>query len=129
MIVGNPPWTYGGAATEQHGRPGPNDMAQPRRSPDWSFLWHARKLAAPCARMALLMKATPFFSKERLATEARRLLLSSFHDIKLINFSQLRNEGLFPSLMSSATGKRKGNAGPALSLLRDARGALVGRCP
>lgn len=114
VIVGNPPWTYGGAAAEPDGRSGPNDMAQPRRSPDWSFLWHARKLAAPNARMALLMKATPFFSKERLATEARRLLLSSFHEIKLINFSQLRNEGLFPSLVSGATGKRRGNAGPAL---------------
>jgi hypothetical protein len=115
VIVGNPPWTYAGAAigTEDGGAVHKTAF-QPRRSPDWGFLWHARKLASPGGRMALLMKATPFFSKERAAIEARRLLFSSFRDVKLINFSQLRNEGLFPSLISGPQGRKKNNAGPAL---------------
>ncbi|MER9618658.1 N-6 DNA methylase [Mesorhizobium sp. M0207] len=113
VVVGNPPWTYGGAAAARE-RPGQSSFVQPRRSPDWSFLWHARQIAAPGARMALLMKATPFFSKERLAVEARRLLLSSFGDVTLINLSHLRGEGLFPALAATTDGPRKGNAGPAL---------------
>ncbi|MBH5392092.1 N-6 DNA methylase [Bradyrhizobium diversitatis] len=114
VVVGNPPWTYAGAGAKAGGRPALTDVAQPRRSPDWGFLWHARQIAASGARIALLMKATPFFSKDRLATEARRLLFSSFGDVKLINLSQLRAEGLFPSLTSTVNSKKKSNAGPAL---------------
>ena len=113
VVVGNPPWTYGGAALAGN-HPALSSVAQPRRSPDWSFLWHAREIAASGARMALLMKATPFFSKDRLAVEARRMLLSSFCDITFINLSQLRGEGLFPSLTAGADGRKRGNAGPAL---------------
>jgi hypothetical protein len=115
VVVGNPPWTYGGAATGAEDDQLPHEITvQPRRSPDWRFLWRARKLVSSEGRMAFLMKATPFFSKERAATEARRLLFSSFRDVKLINFSQLRNEGLFPSLVSGPQGRKKHNAGPAL---------------
>lgn len=113
VVVGNPPWTYAGAPREGHDRPARVGTAQPRRSPDWAFLWEAGRHVAPGGRMALLMKATPFFSKERAAVEARRLLLSTFRDVRLINFSQMRNEGLFPSLVSRGEG-RKTNAGPAL---------------
>jgi hypothetical protein len=122
VVVGNPPWTYGGAAAARE-RPGQSSVAQPRRSPDWSFLWHARRIAVPGAQIALLMKATPFFSKDRVAVEARRLLLSSFGDITLINLSQLRGEGLFPALPSAAKGMKKGNAGPALLFRGTSRAA------
>ncbi|MDQ1159583.1 hypothetical protein QE385_003980 [Sphingomonas sp. SORGH_AS 950] len=113
VVVGNPPWTYGGAASDDGAKPGQAKVVQPRRSPDWAFLWQARRHAASGARMALLMKATPFFSKDRLAGEARRLLFSTFRDAKLVNFSQMRGEGLFPSLIGRP-GSRKPNAGPAL---------------
>ncbi|PSJ36630.1 HsdM family class I SAM-dependent methyltransferase [Allosphingosinicella deserti] len=113
VVVGNPPWTYAGAAGIDDRRPTQDKVVQPRRSPDWAFLWQARRHASIGSRMALLMKATPFFSKDRVATEARRLLLHSFTDVKLVNFSQLRNEGLFPSLVARVNGG-KVNAGPAL---------------
>lgn len=112
VIVGNPPWTYAGAAKEKadaSARP-----VQPRRSPDWGFLWRARELSASGAQVALLMKATPFFSKERAATAARRLMLASFSEVKLINLSQLRQEGLFPALALEGRSGQKSNAGPAL---------------
>lgn len=113
VVVGNPPWTYAGAAPADVTKPGQDRVVQPRRSPDWAFLWQARRHAAPDARMALLMKATPFFSKDRVAIEARRLLFSTFRDTKLVNFSQMRSEGLFPSLIGRSR-SRKPNAGPAL---------------
>lgn len=113
VVVGNPPWTYAGATPADDAKPKQDRFVQPRRSPDWAFLWQACQHAAPGARMALLMKATPFFSKDRVASEARRLLLSSFRNAKLVNFSQMRSEGLFPSLIGQAR-SRKPNAGPAL---------------
>lgn len=113
VVVGNPPWTYAGAAA-QKAQQRLQNVAQPRRSPDWAFLWRARELAAPKARIALLMKATPFFSKDRAAREARRLMLATFHDVRIVNLSQLRQDGLFPSLASNGIAKFKANAGPAL---------------
>lgn len=121
VVVGNPPWTYGGAAASRE-RPAPSSVPQPRRSPDWSFLWHARDIAGPGARIALLMKATPFFSKDRIAVQARRLLFSCFGDVTLINLSQLRGEGLFPAL-AAADGPKKGNAGPTLLFRGTSRAA------
>ncbi len=38
----------------------------------------------------------------------------SFRDVKLINFSQLRDEGQFAPLISGPEGRKKHNAGPAL---------------
>ena len=113
LVIGNPPWTYAGAS--QH-KPSArlSSIAQPRRSPDWAFLWRARELAKPDARLALLMKATPFFSKDRVASEARRLLLTTFYDVRIINLSQLRSEGLFPALASNGELKVRANTAPAL---------------
>lgn len=114
-IIGNPPWTYTprGQSDEVDCLPA---IAQPRRTPDWAFVWQARDFAKEGARVAFLMKATPFFSKDRIAGEARRLLLTSFRDVTLINMAQLRHEGLFPAVVSYADDKasRKPTTGPAL---------------
>ncbi|RWC53044.1 N-6 DNA methylase [Mesorhizobium sp.] len=117
VIVGNPPWTYSkDDSGARKSAPPHNRVAQPRRSPDWAFLWRARELAIPGGRIALLMKATPFFSKDTAAVEARRMMLASFNDVRLINMSQLRGEGLFPAVSgrSDGAGAAKANSGPAL---------------
>jgi hypothetical protein len=65
----------------------------------------------------MLMKATPFFSKERAASEARRLLLSSFRQVTIVNFAQLRREDLFPAVQAGSAGEpkvMKATTGPAL---------------
>lgn len=118
IIVGNPPWTYRpGEKGARQAAPSHEEVAQPRRSPDWAFLWRARTMAAPGARVALLMKATPFFSKERGASESRRLLLSSFHDVTVVNLSQLRGEDLFPAVQTRTEReptRTKATSGPAV---------------
>jgi hypothetical protein len=115
VIVGNPPWTYAGKRTNiAGGSMGKwSGVATPSRSPDWRFLWRARQVSVPDAWIALLMKATPFFSKARLGGLARQQLFASFKNVRLINMSQLRGEHLFPSLPRSYTSRRAGASGSA----------------
>jgi N-6 DNA Methylase len=135
VIVGNPPWTYAGKRKEgpSVAESGWSLGATPSRSPDWRFLWRARDVSASDAWVALLMKATPFFSKAKAGKLARRELFATFKNVRLINMSQLRGEGLFPSLPRSYTASvdnkrdildtsRKPNLAPALLLV-----AQVGR--
>ncbi|WP_370986701.1 class I SAM-dependent DNA methyltransferase [Bradyrhizobium sp. DN5] len=120
LIVGNPPWTYGGASSrlkrKSEGRSwGPT----PSRSPDWDFLWRASSICSASARIALVMKATPFFSRDATAARARSQLLLSFSNVSLINLSQLRGEHLFPSISRSsdragAPKRGRPNLAPAL---------------
>ena len=67
--------------------------------------------------MAFLMKATPFFSKDRVACEARQLLLSATKTFSFINMAQLRCENLFPAVVSYSRNnraERKPTTGPTL---------------
>jgi len=124
-VVGNPPWQY----VSRH-RKGPKrtqdetDGHRPRRSPDQSFLLTAGRLAGADGRIGMVMKATPFFSRDRFALEARTAIFEAFQPAAIINLSQLRHEGLFPDA-----------SGPALVFfarckLMDARANLmVGSVP
>ena len=102
-VVGNPPWQY-----VSRNRQGPKRSSEtgtnqrPRRSPDQSFLLAAGKLAGPSGRIGMIMKATPFFSRDRFALEARTAILKAFQPAALINLSQLRHEGLFPDASGPA---------------------------
>jgi hypothetical protein len=117
-IIGNPPWTYAGRRWEKElGRVDLSTAVQPRRTPDWAFVWRARDFARTGSRVSFLMKATPFFSKDRAACAARRVMLSSFRDVQLINMAQLRGENLFPTVISYDRAKyaiNKRTTGPAL---------------
>ena len=124
-IVGNPPWTYVSNAAAAQADRGEDDVDEddverigdetesparmrtgaeyardsvlpvPRRSPDWPFLWRARDFAGPETRIALIMKATPFFSLDQATGKARELALRSFPNVTLLNLSQLRTSRLF----------------------------------
>jgi hypothetical protein len=102
-VVGNPPWQY----VSRH-RKGPKrtqaagDDQRPRRSPDQSFLLTAGRLAGENGRIGMIMKATPFYSRDRFALEARTAILKSFKPAAIINLSQLRHEGLFPDASGPA---------------------------
>ena len=121
-VVGNPPWTF----THRHGQPYLSNRRtpRPRRSPDQDFLRVGAKLAGNYGRIAMIMKATPFFSKDRRAIESRNDLLRTLAPVALINLSYLRREKLFPDA-----------TGPALlffsrcSLTPDSARLLVGSCP
>jgi len=124
-VVGNPPWTFVGQQGASRKR-AKDDLGtlRPRRSPDQAFLSLAAKLAGDAGRIGMIMKATPFFSKDVHAVEARKVLLERLTPVALINLSYLRREELFPDAV-----------GPALlffsrcALASDAKRILVGSVP
>lgn len=124
-VVGNPPWTFVGrrGASPKRAK-GDLETFRPRRSPDQAFLSLAAKLAGEAGRVGMIMKATPFFSKDVHAVEARTALLRRLAPAALINLSYLRREELFPDAR-----------GPALlffsrcALAADPTRALVGSVP
>ena len=102
-VVGNPPWTFVKKATASSKRKaGGIQSSRPRRSPDQEFLWVAARLAGDTGRIGMIMKASPFFSKDDQAIQAREALLRTLHPVALVNLSALRKEGLFPDATGPA---------------------------
>lgn len=102
-VVGNPPWTFvakdGGT---QKRRASDASTLRPRRSPDQAFLALGADLAGEQGRVGMVMKATPFFSKDTHAVAARTHLLERLAPVALINLSYLRREELFPDAVGPA---------------------------
>ena len=102
-VVGNPPWTFvrkeGGARKRQTSD---TSTLRPRRSPDQAFLALGASLAGDRGRVGMVMKATPFFSKDTHAVAARNYLLERLAPVALINLSYLRRENLFPDAVGPA---------------------------
>lgn len=102
-VVGNPPWTFVkkvGATRKREA--GDIQSSRPRRSPDQEFLWVASRLAGDIGRIGMVMKASPFFSKDVHAIQSREALLKTLHPVALVNLSALRKEGLFPDATGPA---------------------------
>ncbi|MFV1564369.1 MULTISPECIES: HsdM family class I SAM-dependent methyltransferase [Phaeobacter] len=123
-VVGNPPWTFDKSIKAKPRDKSNARSLRPRRSPDWAFLDVAATLAGEKGRIGMVMKASPFFSKDEHAVEARAGLLSRMKPAALVNLSALRKEHLFPNA-----------TGPALlffarcSLMPEADQLLVGSIP
>lgn len=102
-VVGNPPWTFvKNAAVARKRKTGDLQSSRPRRSPDQEFLWVASRLAGDTGRIGMIMKASPFFSKDVHAVQSREALLRALHPVALVNLSALRKEGLFPDASGPA---------------------------
>ena len=102
-VVGNPPWTFVRQRGDLPKRKKDDQVTlRPRRSPDQAFLKIAMQLAGESGRIGMIMKATPFFSKDVHAVQARSALLKSLAPVALINLSYLRREGLFPDAVAPA---------------------------
>lgn len=102
-VVGNPPWTFVGQSKLLRKRKiGDDSTTRPRRSPDQEFLWVAARLAGDAGRIGMIMKASPFFSKDQHAIDARATLLRKLQPAALVNLSALRKEGLFPDATGPA---------------------------
>jgi len=123
-VVGNPPWTFNKSIKAKPRKKDDARSLRPRRSPDWAFLDVAAALAGENGRIGMVMKASPFFSKDEHAVEARAALLSRLKPAALVNLSALRKEHLFPDA-----------TGPAMlffarcSLMPEADQLLVGSIP
>lgn len=101
-VVGNPPWTFVTKGSVQKRRPSDTSTLRPRRSPDQAFLALGADLAGHHGRIGMVMKATPFFSKDVHAVAARTHLLERLAPVALINLSYLRREDLFPDAIGPA---------------------------
>ncbi|HEX6376911.1 MAG TPA: N-6 DNA methylase [Allosphingosinicella sp.] len=102
-VVGNPPWTFvGQRGTSPRRDKDDLETLRPRRSPDQAFLTLAARLAGDAGRIGMIMKATPFFSKDVHAIAARTALLKRLTPVALINLSYLRREELFPDAVGPA---------------------------
>jgi len=102
-VVGNPPWTFVKNPVAPRKRKADDiQSSRPRRSPDQEFLWVASRLAGDAGRIGMIMKASPFFSKDNHAIQSRDALLSTLHPVALVNLSALRKEGLFPDATGPA---------------------------
>lgn len=102
-VVGNPPWTFVRRKDGSPKRDADNqETLRPRRSPDQEFLSVAADFAGENGRIGMVMKSTPFFSKDVHAVQARSALLKRAAPAALINLSFLRKEGLFPDATGPA---------------------------
>lgn len=104
-VVGNPPWTFvrkPDGAPKRRKNSAEAEAPRPRRSPDQAFLSVAANLAGTGGRVGMVMKATPFFSKDTYAVEARSAILKRLAPTALINLSYLRKEELFPDATGPA---------------------------
>jgi hypothetical protein len=102
-VVGNPPWTFVRQSKPKEKRDlGIDETIRPRRSPDQEFLWVAARLAGESGRIGMIMKASPFFSRDQHAIDARATLLQRLTPVALVNLSALRKEGLFPDATGPA---------------------------
>lgn len=102
-VVGNPPWTFVRQTTSLPKRVADDEgTARPRRSPDQAFLAVASQLAGNTGRIGMIMKASPFFSKDEHAIKSREVFLRNLAPASIVNLSALRKEGLFPDASGPA---------------------------
>ena len=102
-VVGNPPWTFVRKAVAPRKRKTDDiQSSRPRRSPDQDFLWVASRLAGDAGRIGMIMKASPFFSRDVHAIQSREALFGLLRPVALVNLSALRKENLFPDATGPA---------------------------
>lgn len=100
-IVGNPPWKYDSKTRAAVPARNPTQPS-PRRTPDHDFIFLANRLAGGVGRVGMIVKATPFFSRDPKAIESRRVLLQDCAPAALVNLSQLRKDDLFAEVTGPA---------------------------
>lgn len=96
VVVGNPPWPFVGKETSTGYST--TDTLGPRRSPDQAFLRLAQRISNSSGRIGMIMKATPFFSADQTAINARNEILEQLKPCAMVNLSLLRREELFPNV-------------------------------
>ena len=105
VVVGNPPWKPWKAPPGEKD-PSYVDFCKAQdpplplgyhNPPDQAFLWLASRVAAPSARVGMVLHAQRFFSHDTRTRQAKRALMSQLAPRVLFNLSALRQERLFPT--------------------------------
>ena len=96
MIVGNPPWSYGGkAATAARRKRGERTDARSPRGESLDFVRRALDFASAHTRFGLVLSAMPFFSLSGTGAAAARQLIEDLSPVTLVNLSN-QADWLFP---------------------------------
>lgn len=87
IIVGNPPWSFGGkSATADRRSQRPKEAKSPRGR-SFDFANRAKELAADNARFGMLLSASPFFATSETGRRAAQELVQSLSPVTLIDLS------------------------------------------
>ena len=87
IVVGNPPWSYGGkAATAEWKSQGSKDAKSPRGQ-SFDFANRAKAFARDNARFGMLLSASPFFAESKTGRQAAQHLVQSLSPLTLIDLS------------------------------------------
>ena len=95
VIVGNPPWSYGGKDATAARRATRSEARHPPRDQSLGFVARARDFAHDGTRFGMILSATPFFGRSTTAARAVRDAVDALAPVTLINLSDLSG-WLFP---------------------------------
>ena len=88
VIVGNPPWTYGGSASTARFRLGlGKDVAQSPKNRSLAFVQRSMAFAGPETRFGLVISANPFFSAATTGQNAAWDIVRKLSPITIVNLS------------------------------------------
>ena len=95
VIVGNPPWSYGGKDATAARRATRSEARHPPRDQSLGFVARARDFAHDGTRFGMILSATPFFGRSATAARAVSDIVDALAPVTLINLSELSG-WLFP---------------------------------
>ena len=88
VIVGNPPWSYGGKeAAEAHHLDGGQNRVSAPRGKSLDYARRAMDFASDKTRFGLILSAVQFFSRSGTGTTASRQLVEKLSPVTLVNLS------------------------------------------
>ncbi len=101
-IVGNPPWTRSAASKSAIEYCKIREHPLAKGNPAQAFLWRIGDFANDATRISLLLPSRPFFSHTSEALKAKEALLKRYKVRMLVDLSDLRQDGLFPTSKAPA---------------------------
>ena len=98
VIVGNPPWSYGGREATAARRDESNNRSRVHapRGESLGFISRAMEFASDSTRFGLILSAVQFFSRSGTGVAASRQLIEDLSPVTLVNLSN-QSDWLFPN--------------------------------
>ena len=98
VIVGNPPWSYGGREATAARRDESNNRSRVHapRGESLGFVSQAMEFASGNTRFGLILSAVQFFSRSGTGAAASRQLIEQLSPVTLVNLSN-QSDWLFPN--------------------------------